>query len=463
MVVLGLCWLVPSFPTIPQYGDTTEYIAFSQTLKVDQYRGIVYPLVVRASTGLGDMVGLRFTSILFALQILLQAGSAFLFALVVGGKLSRASGGKLPVRHALAAALVVAMNPLSLHFAVSVLPDALATSFVMILLTVMVLAADRASGLQRFAFWILCAGLVTLVLSGLRLEKLYLAVLVLAVFLAVLAARFTRRAWKPAAFRILCLLVLVSTAVGGAALIKRATTVEDRTRPALNVDNAIFNRVVWPRLARTRAFLPEPIRSSLTAEQAATFDSHNNNVMPFQAEALNDPAKGPAYLRSISSVAFQHFYGRIIARTAYDFAKYLFPGIYFPLEAVGVLPESAATSWTISRAAAPCPQITAAYFAVGSILFLLLMGLGAARILRAVRDPQGRPALVLIAACIVGNALMFALESGMDAHVRYALPQYTLTFEMALLLVLAANPALAGTARGAVPAKISHMHAAESS
>jgi len=71
MAATGLAWLFLNFGTIPQYGDTGEYIALSRTLKVDQYRGVAYPALIRAAAIIGNRAGLSFSSILYVFQIVL--------------------------------------------------------------------------------------------------------------------------------------------------------------------------------------------------------------------------------------------------------------------------------------------------------------------------------------------------------------------------------------------------------
>ena len=435
---IGLCWFVANFTSIPEYGDTPEYIALSKTLTVDQYRGIAYPALLRVASATGDFVGVRFTTVLYLFQVAVLFGSSYAFARVILGRLVGGADLKRARSYIALTAAMTVLNPLCMHFALTVLTDSLASSLTVLLLTFLVLATEEGIGNRRCGGWGLCAAVVAVILSAMRVEKLYLAALLFVaagVMVTVRRFRLERRVYAPKA---LILALLLCFTLGTSEGVKRMTTVNNPDRPALGIMNSAFNRVVWSRLAKTRQYLPPQIKAMISEKEAADFDTINNNVLPFEAEAINNPKKGQGYLRVITQVAFRHFYGQVILVTVFDTVKYALPGLFFPLEAVHLSPQSFATRWTLIQWSRATPRLTAVYLAVGSGLYLVLFGMSIGRLRLKARPARGVvEAWVLIWVCILGNALMFALAFGMEAHIRYALPTYTITFECVLLLALA--------------------------
>lgn len=115
----------------------------------------------------------------------------------------------------------------------------------------------------------------------------------------------------------------------------------------------------------------------------------------------------------------------------------MLPGLAFPLEAIGALPESVATSWTISRANMVSPIITTAYLWVGSLFFLVVI-VSAIMLSKEIRlvQPHAISVAAIIVTYIVGNSALFALSLGMNAHIRYALPNYVISLNFLLVFVM---------------------------
>ena len=423
---------------IPPYGDTTEYIALSKTLKVDQYRGIVYPLVVRISDSIVFHLKIKsgFTSVLYATQLVLLLGSSIVFC---ASLLKKFTDGQLSNRYAIACALVASFNPLSIHFGLTVLTDSASASLVLLQAACLINAAERNSPLKSFSAWLIAAGVIAIALSNLRIDKSYLSALAFAALGMSLLLDSTEDARMKKIKKIALLICVFIVTFFIDSLIRSATTVPNPERPNLSVSAQLFNRAVWPRLSRTLPYLPTNIADTITKEQAQDFDSHNNHVFPFQVMALRDPSKGAEYLNTITVTAIEHLYPEIIGAFLFDLGKYLLPSLAFPLEAIGVLPESVATSWTISRASIVSPNITIAYLWIGSLFYFAVVGFAIMQLKKIRLLPaNARSAVVIVGIYLLGNSVLFALAFGMNAHIRYALPTYILTLNFLLVFTVSA-------------------------
>ena len=46
-IVCGVIWTVANYNTVPSFGDSGEYIKLSKTMALDEYRPVLYPLLIR--------------------------------------------------------------------------------------------------------------------------------------------------------------------------------------------------------------------------------------------------------------------------------------------------------------------------------------------------------------------------------------------------------------------------------
>jgi hypothetical protein len=433
MIVTGCIWVAMNYNYTPLYGDTTEYIALSKTLKVDQYRGVIYPWAIHASEQISFHLNINngLTAVLYAVQLVLLFLSSIFFCFSLYEKFAH---GQLTKWHVIACAFAGSFNPLSMHFGLTVLTDSASASLVLLQAACLIKATGRNLPLKNFSAWLATAGLITILLSNVRIEKTYLSALafiVLGVWVFFDSKKNTRIK------KIALLIVVFVVTFLASSLIRSATTVDNPNRPNLSVSSQVFNRTVWPRLSKTLPYLPDTISETITTEQARYFDSHNNYVFPFQVEVLRDPNKGSAYLNTIAATAIRHFYPEIIGAVLFDFGKYLLPSLAFPLEALGVLPESVATSWTISRASMASPRITIAYLWIGSLFYFVVIGLAIAKFKKAFFLSNNTiGTVVILGTYLIGNSALFALASGMNAHIRFALPTYIMTLNFLLIFTL---------------------------
>lgn len=441
LAAISIIWTAANFGFIPQYGDTSEYVALSETLMVDQYRGILYPLLIHIAKNLESVTGFGYFKQIYVFQIMILASSSYAVASCALTGLRRSGNLEISYQqhfvYALLVAVIASMNPLAIHFAVTVLTDSIASSLTLLIIAAFGRALLESRSRRYFALWVLAAAAAIVTLTLLRVEKLYLCIGLIVIFLFLLLLRPRSNPHLSNRYKVLATCVVVAATLLLSSLLRGHTTIDNPTRPPLNLSSLAFNRAVWPRLESIQPHLPKKIRATISLEQARQFDSHANEVFPFVAAALADPNKGPKYLDQITKVAWDRQSIRIIGRTIFDATKYVLPNVAFPLEAIDVLPQSVATSWTISRMGMIFPKLTSVYLAYGSVVPLLLLIVCARSQKSMLAFVRSNIGLLVLASCAIGiNAGMFAVSFGMDAHIRYALPTYVLINELVLLALV---------------------------
>lgn len=422
----GAIWISRNISDIPQYGDTTEYLKLSKDLVVDQYRGILYPYFINRSNYMADLLGLNIQHVIYFFQILLTFFSSQLLAFAVLPKLHKRDFSRQLT--AFITGVVVLLDPLVAHFSLTILTDSLATSFTMFFLSFLIFALKDT---KKQISYIAIATCFFILMSLIRVEKLYFGLIVFLSFVVLLAFRNkgTDNFGKIAIIFSICSIFM---AVACVSFIKSETQIYNPNRPPLDISSLAFNRVVWPRMSNAYEYFPVKIKEKITKAEAEKFDEHNNNVYPFLTKTLqhND---GKEFISSITRITLEHFPLQVAAKIAFDFAKYTLPNLAFPLEALGILPTSVATDWTITRMDMSQPRLTKVFLLLGALSFFAMLAYTSQSFLLKTQEAflnrmclLLNPVVIVITLAIVVNSILFTLFAGMDAHIRYALPSYAI-------------------------------------
>ncbi len=365
-VSLGLTWMVYNASVIPAYGDTRDYLARARTLHVDQYRTILYPAFLRIGGVVRYGVDAPSIAVVYAVQWSAVAASTALFAtaLINGLSVFRARR-RTSTALVLATVALVATNPLVAHFAFSVMSDSLATSFTMAFIGSLVLAMTDPLSPSKRRLWLGIALVCFFLMALSRVEKVYAGLALATVTGIWLFANPLRSNGAFSRRRGVLVLILLMATLGAAVTVNRATQIHDPNQASLDLSSMAFNRVVWPRLTRVYPHLSPEARALIPLDEAVRFDMHNNNVDTLLIRNRDNHR----IIDQITVTTLQMFPFSVIGKTLYDLAKYTFPNLAFPLEAVSILPRSTATWWTLSRMEMASPRLTRVALAWAELFF----------------------------------------------------------------------------------------------
>jgi hypothetical protein len=439
LVVCGLMWAAGNVGYVPKYGDSNEYLQYAEILKVDHYRTILYPALIRLF-GVTSMAAYSpHTEALFGFQFLVSFVSFCLFGAALLNGLGTPAISLCLRRWIVATvAMACAGLPLLAHFSLSLMSDSLACSLT--LASIGVLAGLVTEYRERGLCWkrLLLCWFLLFAMSLSRVDRLFLGVM-LVVIVVTWLWRIGKRAGNPHVIRD-CALLLVVLGSSLAATIgtNHLTQTYDSGRPRLVFTNMAFNRIVWPRLHEVYPYLSVRARNMISLDEAEHFDAHNNNVFPLMVKILDENADGRHVIDDITLETLRRFPLEVFSKAVFDEVKYVFPGVAFPLELFSVIPESVGTSWTYSRMtmfdAGPTKLWLAlsflCFFAVQMPIFLYPKGR------RLTRFSIGKPAFVLSIATIVFLAFLFVIESGVDSNIRYSLVPLSMEFEIVTMIGL---------------------------
>lgn len=415
-VVVGSVWWLANLTGLPAYGDSAEYLRLAQDLRVDGYRTLAYPLIVRLASTVAEPFGVPLQVPVYLFQTAVAAGAAWYLVRTATPHARR-------IVVAFMAATVVT-SPLVVHYATSLLSDSLAASaFVVALAGLARLVVDGVATRGTLA---VTAG-AALGAALLRTEKaaVLLAVAVAAGAWLVLARRRRRGRLGPVA----AVLVLAVPAMLGMA-INRATQTADHGRPEAGVVPAAVSRVVWPHLAEIRDELPADVRAHVSAEDAAEFDRHNNNALPMTERMLEMDGGKPDAVWAAVRATLGCCALEVAATAGLDAVEYAVAPVTFAVEgtvrAVTGDDSDTPTAWNLTRLSAHRPNLSTALLGVGFLLLpVLLVAVAANRPRRrAVDHPEARRQVAVVGTvwlATVVNGCFFAAAQGADANVRYGL------------------------------------------
>lgn len=429
-IVIGAVWWVLNLNDIPDYGDTQEYIRLAGTLQVDSYRTLAYPVVVKLGIAFQSRTGLSWWLPIYLLQTTVAAWAAWYLVGTILPRLRRRS------RIFISAAVLT--FPLTLHYAVTILTDSLATSF--FILSICSLARMVSPIRNGKIPWVVAlTGTVGTVM--LRQEKFYIILILVGMCILYLLFhnRASRRAVRPlhspavASLIGAIVLIFVLPVFAVNAFNHSTQTAHHLGRPPATVAAALYDRVVWPHVEEIRGQLPPLVQATLPP----------NSIVPDKGVVLTafraagnggDEQTMKAVWRTIDCCGLS-----VAEESTVDIAKSF--GAPITLVVDRIRGRGGATSWNISRMSEAHPSLSVAYLLWSSALTLLIIvaalyNLLTLRSRRLVPFSSVATLSILIGGALL-NAIFFGLITSLDVNLRYALSDYMMMIALPLCLILA--------------------------
>lgn len=264
-VVLGCLWIIKNLGKIPGFGESDELIQASKDWVLDEYIGILYPLLICMSRMIEEGVGIRFCMVLYPVQLLLAFVSYafFLKTVVFGTK----EGEKRPPICLLAAYIVTFPPILQCHM--SVLPYSVASSVMVLLLAFLKQLLQECEG--AFGCSLLKVSICWLTGALLLPDYGYLAGITVAVGFAVLG-------WKHRK-KIGTLLISAALVIAGIGISFSLTqSPGSLNRIQKSAGAVMLSRFTWPYFERNSYFWREEVKELFDAGELNWIALYPENV-----------------------------------------------------------------------------------------------------------------------------------------------------------------------------------------
>lgn len=313
---MGIWWMIQNITTIPCFGDSTEYINLSQSLQLDEYRTILYPLVLRAAIVIGNRLHVPFQVLVYAGQILLSFGSIYYVCWNLFAREDRPADWRKCIFYTFGIMTIPVVNFLNL----TILTDSLALSFLLVIL-VQIVKVWKNETLRVVDVVVL---VVAFLLEALvRADRIYSCTLYLIVYSVIQLIK--KVDWRRAAIVAAAVVLTAGAAIG----INRSTQTPGLYgRVSTNLDFVLLDRVVWPNMAANYNDFSEEIKNTISLEEAMKFDEHNNNVMYYLAPMVEERVgtkRASAMYREMAKVVWRNEPGKVVGDTAKCFFGFFFP------------------------------------------------------------------------------------------------------------------------------------------
>ncbi len=349
-IVLGLGWIFFNMDHLPQFHETELVLKASENLVIDEYMGILYPLLIKIAGWIGQILPVPYYSMIYVVQLFAAGYAAVYFLRRSGWIRERIKFSNIMLILSVGYFLTF---PLLLQMHMAVLPYSLASSAAVILICDgfhYLRCPEEVCGtvlIRLCVLWLLTILLLPeySILSG---------VFVIGIMLGVMQKN---KKWR---MRILVSILCTVLSVG---VIENTTqTPASMGRIQKSVSAAMMQRFVWPNLVSYSYFWPEEVGETFTFEELTDVARYSEGLIYkfgyIMDEKYGRNAAGDMYFE-MALAALNLDTKRIVGEIGTDLLAYLCPPISFRIQQESN--SSALLSWNYGRLQEEAPLLTKYY------------------------------------------------------------------------------------------------------
>ena len=364
-IFMGILWGISNMAKVPAFQQSIEMFQMSSDLLLDEYTGILYPLLIKAIQFVTKYIPIPVCSILYILQL----GIAYMVYEEFLAKIIFANRHNIKIRKQIRFfAGYILTIPIILQVHMAVLPYSLASSLMVHILTELIglyrkSAPIKAKEYIKLAFWWLLCGQICI-------DCIWLIMLPVLIWVVSYLIRN-----KKLELSILMLVVLV---LAGNGICNSAFQDRENTGKIQNSWEAVMlKRVVWPNFSRFSYFWKEEIREIWN-------DSELLGLSTYPEKVINDfgPTIDGMFGRQEANSIYRQMIGRsfeldtrqIVLTATKEMVAYICPPVstYLQLKGMG----TSYTGWNYGRMKDYTPRLTGIYVEIclsGWIFIMVLL------------------------------------------------------------------------------------------
>ena len=460
-LVLGVAYTLAELGELAHYHDSNAYFELARVLRVDAHRGIAYPAFLASidwatgRTGSGSLLRMMANEHppgacsapgeILAVQLSQLALCATALAYWVQTRVAtnpRAAGLATSATILLVALLV--FDPLVSHFALSVMPDALAMAASLVFCGALARVGLGSSSPGRNGAWLLLSFTAACLL---RPEKKYVLVCTALASMAVWAWIAQRRLHSFGRLPVRLGFIAAMIVLGLAATLTIESAVHrDYGRPGQG-SIMLHARVIFPHLGDIVEALPPDVRERFSENDVAFYDKHVLNPGPvMQRVTRGDPVDADRLTEVMARTAVRERGPAIAFDILKDSAENVLPtlGLYprmVALEALGMpgyrsFSRSDMLPWTHKLMTEHHSALSHASLTVSGIAFGLLGAAGILRLRRIEAGPGWADRTPLLVPWIPSLLFVLANAAAFAIHADAVSPRYTIASHVMLLALV---------------------------
>ncbi len=369
-IVLGIGWILANIMHLPMFHETILLNRAADLFVVDEYMGILYPVLIKMTKWIEKVSGFPFYSQLYALQLISALG-AFLYMLRYSGWIS-GNGLLGKLKYGLAA-LYMLTFPLLLQLHMAVLPYSLAASISIIMICDGLYYLYHMEEVRGSVLIRLC-GLWMLVVLLLPDYSWMLGIFMMTLFVKIL---YGNKIWRN---RIL--ICMLSTVLCFGVIGNTTQVPGSMGRIQKSASSCLLSRFVWPNLGSYSFFWPQEVGDIFTLEELSGMAVYSESMMydfgPVLEENYGKETANNIYFK-MAVAAFGLNTKQILIDTGRDFVSYLCPQIAFQQQQKDN--RGALLAWNYGRLQEQTPMLTKYYVNISFACWNVLCVLGGLLIL----------------------------------------------------------------------------------
>lgn len=396
-IILGIIWVVGNFNTIQQFGESYEYVEISDTYVIDEYIGVLYPVLIQGTKLLEKITSIPFFMFLYVLQLGIAIISTFYLTSLIINK-----------KYRIVVGMYLTTIPMVLQFHMAILETSLVTSFTLCLIAkglsmTLGLEEDKikfeygeVENHKKYLKWVqgvLIICILWVLTALLSPEYSYLS----GIFVAVILLLASNQSHKEnVEIRRQNIVVIKQQKNRNKVIIKTMTSVGiifltsmvimgienltqkpgSRSKVEQSIEVSMFSRVVTPSLSSNYYFWPEEVKQIMTIEEARELSKRVDNVTDilgpkFEATFGKEAAKN--YFKQMTIRCFQDRTKEVVERIWKDGVDYTLIPLTMMENIRGE--GNSKTGWNFSRMKEKMPMFTTGFFLYGFTSLAFVVGL----------------------------------------------------------------------------------------
>ena len=357
-IVLGILYIGSNLMAVPQFQETARYLEMAETLVVDEYTGILYPLLLRLCSILPVV---PFQIPLYLIQIFVAVFCVYHFACTWTDRKGVALGCSLWIN----------TIPFVAQAHVTVLPHSLVFSFLVLMLLEVLKGTKHKEPLNMMDFAVLLCSYTILVQLG---REYFFAGTLLVVWAILL--QIYHKEQKVLLFGVTTLISL-GILISNLAIYKGTQTQGAYGRIQRSFQAVVLQRVGMSTMKeRFMIYMPNEIRECFTGNELEEFAKYPYKLQTEFGPVLED-CYGKKYANELywklGLLGFGNATKDSVKSIAEDTLNYAMPaGVYFTWRDGN---EKGITSWNYQQFIEQAPALSVMYVTVCQCLWLLGFGL----------------------------------------------------------------------------------------
>ncbi len=423
-ILLGIVWILCNFPSQWTYPETEYYISVADSWILDEYTGVLYPVLIKGSQMVMGFLGLPFEGLLYLVQIIVAFMCYSVFVLLCWWNRDTAhghgegeeqgilrGGNRKSLFRAAFGGLYLMTVPLCVQWHLSILPNSLLSSLFLLLLGFCIRAVRNKEYCNRKFVLQVC--ILWAAMTLLQPDYWWFGLIpVLYIGISLIRQK---------AFRmLLCLLaVAIISSVGSVAINTLVQTPGSNGKIQKSLGASMVSRMVWPNFHTNYFFWPDEIKEIMTQIEGLYISEHADMVQisfgPMVEEAYGKE-KANEFYWEMAINCFTVRTKEVVTAIRDDFAAYLFTPwqVKVQLDGGGL----SYSGWNYGKMKTETPGLTRWYVDYGLISFRIgiilvaCLEVGECIKRRRIKVSGCREGRCLLVLCVLSQVMWYTMAGG---------------------------------------------------